>query len=71
MRIRIETEIYGIPPRLNLSAKILYGKDNQHEKKVFRKAFSLDKGGKVELPLNFFIDYADTHIAPEYHIKEE
>lgn len=70
MKIRIETGIFGTPPQLNLSVKILYGKNNQYEKKVFRKLFSLDKGGKVDLPLNFFADYANSHIEEKYRDAE-
>lgn len=70
MKIRIETGIYGIPAQLNLGVKILYGKNNQYEKKVFRKIFSLDKGGKVELPLNFFMDYVNSHIEAKYRDAE-
>lgn len=70
MKIRIETGIFGTPPQLNLAVKILYGKNNQYEKKVFRKLFSLDKGGKVELPLNFLTDYANSHIEEKYRDAE-
>lgn len=58
MKIKIEVGIYGQPTALNLSAKILYGKNEQFEKKVFRRQFSLDKGGGVVVPLNFFSEYA-------------
>lgn len=70
LKIRIETQICGVPAQLNLWVKILYGKNNQYEKKVFRKIFSLDKGGKVELPLNFFADYANSHIEEKYRDAE-
>lgn len=70
MKIRIETGIYGTPAKLNLSVKILYGKNNQYAQKVFRKSFSLDKGGSVELPLNFFADYANSQIDAKYHNAE-
>lgn len=70
MKIKIETGIFGTPPHLNLDVKILYGKYDQYEQKVFRKKFSLDKGGKVELPLNFLADYAYSHIEEKYRDAE-
>ena len=70
VKIRIETQIYGTLPQLNLGVKILYGKNDQYEQKVFRKLFSLDKGGKVELPLNFLADYANSHIEEKFRDAE-
>jgi hypothetical protein len=72
MKIRIEVGIYGVPTKLNLRAKLLYGKSEQFEKKLFGKEFSLDEGGSVTLPLNYFQQCAD-HIDKEidkYNIKD-
>ena len=66
MKIQISVGIYGVPSKLNLDVKILYGKNNQYENKVFRRSFSLDEGGKVELPINFFKEYTDKYIESKY-----
>lgn len=66
MKIQISVGIYGVPVKLNMDAKILYGKNNQYEKKVFHKDFSIDKGGHVELPINFFVDYTNRYIEKKY-----
>lgn len=58
MKIKLEVGIYGQPAKLNLSAKISYGKGEQFEKKVFHKKFSLDSGGTVVLPIPYFSEYA-------------
>lgn len=54
MKIKIDVGIYGTPTRLNLSIKLLYGKNDLFEHKLVRKEFSLDKGGSLTLPLNYF-----------------
>jgi len=66
MKIRISVGIYGVPAKLNLDVKILYGKTDQYIKKVFRKEFSLDNGGQVDLPMNFFQEYVDEAIEKKY-----
>ena len=71
MKIKISVGIFGVPTKLNLDVKILYGKNNQYEHKVFRREFSLDKGGHVELPIHFFGDYADKYIEEKYHNIED
>lgn len=54
MKIQISVDISGVPTKLNLRVKILYGEKEQYEHKLFRKEFSLDKGGSVVLPLDYF-----------------
>ena len=61
MKIKIDVGIYGVPTKLNLSAKILYGKKEQYERTVFRKEFTLDDGGSVVLPYNFFTKYIEAN----------
>lgn len=71
MKIRISVGIYGVPTKLNLDVKILYGKNEHWEKKVFRKEFSLDKGGQVELPINYFKEYADVYIGDKLDNEDQ
>ena len=61
MKIQISVGIYGEPAKLNLTADLIHGKNEQYRTHIFRKAFSMDKGGKVTLPLSFFSDFAKEH----------
>lgn len=54
MKIRVETGIYGVPARLNLCIKLLYGDKDQYEKKLIKGEFSLDSGGHIDLPIDYF-----------------
>ena len=58
MKIQISVGIYGEPAKLNLTADLIHGKDEQYRAHIFRKTFSMDKGGKVTLPISFFSDFA-------------
>ena len=57
MKVKLNVGIYGVPARLNLTAKILYGSKEQFEAKVFRRSFSLDKGGDVTFSPEFFTGF--------------
>jgi hypothetical protein len=59
LKVKLDVGIYGVPAKLNLSAKILYGEKENFESKVFRKEFSLDKGGSIILDLDYFIKFAE------------
>lgn len=58
MKIKLSVGIYGQPAKLNLTADLLYGKEEKHRTHIFRKEFSMDKGGEVVLPISFFSDFA-------------
>jgi hypothetical protein len=60
MKVKLGVGIYGQPAKLNLTADLLYGKDEKYSAHIFRKEFSLDKGGEVMLPMSYFSDFADT-----------
>lgn len=69
MKIQFRVGINGMPAILNFRADLLYGKNEKYSTHIFNYAFSLDKGGKVILPISFVTDFIQDNNL-EVEIKE-
>lgn len=62
MTIQLQVFISGNPARINLVAELLYGNENRYGATVFHYKYSLNDGGKVDLPLDYFRGWAKRNL---------